>query len=88
MYVAEIYKKYNSCLLFFKPDHIEYPVVNLMKCYYRSLEDCYSKFCDHVDRLNGVVESKDDEQHLNAEAADYFVFHAPTIILTRKGVNS
>ena len=73
---------------FFKPDHsVEYPVVNgalSQECYYRALEDCYSKFCDRVDRLNGVVEGSADKEHFNAESADYFVFHAPYNKLVQK----
>lgn len=79
---------------FFKPDHtVEYPVVDgalSQVCYYRALEDCYSKFCDKVDKLNGVgkaeggdVTAKDDD-HFHAEAADYFVFHAPYNKLVQK----
>lgn len=80
---------------FFKPDHsVEYPVVDgalSQVCYYRALEDCYDKFCDKVDRLNGVgkgdaassASAKDDE-HFHAEAADYFVFHAPYNKLVQK----
>lgn len=78
---------------FFKPDHnVEYPVVDgalSQVCYYRALEDCYGKFCDRVDRLNGAGKvdgnsaAKDDE-HFHAEAADYFVFHAPYNKLVQK----
>jgi len=80
---------------FFKPDHsVEYPVVDgalSQVCYYRALEDCYTKFCDRVDRLNGVgVAAEDggdvakDEECFHAEAADYFVFHAPYNKLVQK----
>ena len=82
---------------FFKPDHsVEYPVVDgalSQVCYYRALEDCYTKFCDRVDRLNGLdtggVGSKggkdsSDGKYFNAEAADYFVFHAPYNKLVQK----
>eukprot|EP00584_Thalassiosira_punctigera_P013198 CAMPEP_0172560624 /NCGR_PEP_ID=MMETSP1067-20121228/89556_1 /TAXON_ID=265564 ORGANISM="Thalassiosira punctigera, Strain Tpunct2005C2" /NCGR_SAMPLE_ID=MMETSP1067 /ASSEMBLY_ACC=CAM_ASM_000444 /LENGTH=1158 /DNA_ID=CAMNT_0013350461 /DNA_START=43 /DNA_END=3519 /DNA_ORIENTATION=- len=74
---------------FFKPDHsVEYPTVDgalSQVCYYRALEDCYAKFCDRVDRLNGAgdVTAKDDG-HFHAEAADYFVFHAPYNKLVQK----
>ncbi|EED96208.1 hydroxymethylglutaryl-coa synthase, partial [Thalassiosira pseudonana CCMP1335] len=65
---------------FFKPDHsVEYPTVDgalSQVCYYRALEDCYAKFCDRVDRLEG--------KGFNAEAADYFVFHAPYNKLVQK----
>ncbi|KAL9183749.1 hypothetical protein ACHAXT_004605 [Thalassiosira profunda] len=76
---------------FFKPDHsVEYPTVDgalSQMCYYRALEDCYSKFCDRVDRLNGVGKeagAAKDDAHFNAEAADYFVFHAPYNKLVQK----
>lgn len=65
---------------FFKPDHsVEYPVVDgglSQVCYYRALEDCYNKFCDKVDALDG--------KSFNAESADYFVFHAPYNKLVQK----
>eukprot|EP00956_Cyclotella_meneghiniana_P027180 scaffold60435_cov69-Cyclotella_meneghiniana.AAC.2 len=65
---------------FFKPDHsVEYPVVDgglSQVCYYRALEDCYNKFCDKVDALDG--------RPFNAESADYFVFHAPYNKLVQK----
>ena len=89
---------------FFKPDHtVEYPVVDgalSQICYYRALEDCYSKFCDKIDRLNcwggGNIDNnnnnnninnfvKEDQQsYFHAEAADYFVFHAPYNKLVQK----
>ena len=83
---------------FFKPDHtVEYPVVDgalSQVCYYRALEDCYTKFCDRVDRLNGVGQKENgggratatdkDDEHFHAEAADYFVFHAPYNKLVQK----
>ncbi|KAL7538955.1 hypothetical protein ACHAXR_011948 [Thalassiosira sp. AJA248-18] len=77
---------------FFKPDHtVEYPVVDgalSQVCYYRALEDCYTKFCERVDRLNGLLEEGDkavrDDEHFHAEAADYFVFHAPYNKLVQK----
>jgi len=78
---------------FFKPDHsVEYPVVDgalSQVCYYRALEDCYTKFCDRVDGLNGVGKDGGDDAtvkdgHFHAEAADYFVFHAPYNKLVQK----
>ena len=80
---------------FFKPDHsVEYPVVDgalSQVCYYRALEDCYSKFCDKVDKLNGLdntergyVNVTKDDGHFHAESADYFVFHAPYNKLVQK----
>ena len=79
---------------FFKPDPtVEYPVVDgalSQVCYYRALEDCYSKFCDKVDRLkninnnNTTITGNDDEEYFHAEAADYFVFHAPYNKLVQK----
>lgn len=81
---------------FFKPDHtVEYPVVDgalSQLCYYRALEDCYSKFCDKVDRLNtncvvggcGEVDEQQQQHYFHAEAADYFVFHAPYNKLVQK----
>ena len=46
---------------FFKPDHnVEYPTVDgalSQVCYYRALEDCYSRFCDKMDSVNTVNES-------------------------------
>ena len=71
---------------FFKPDHsVEYPVVDgglSQVCYYRALEDCYNKFCDKVDRLEGA--ENDSEKCFNADSADYFVFHAPYNKLVQK----
>ncbi len=82
---------------FFKPDHtVEYPVVDgalSQVCYYRALEDCYSKFCDKVDRLNcwgggnndnNNFMKEDKQSYFHAEAADYFVFHAPYNKLVQK----
>jgi len=44
---------------FYKPDYnVEYPVMDgalSQMRYYRVLEDCYAKFCDRVERLDGVV---------------------------------
>ena len=82
---------------FFKPDHtVEYPTVDgalSQVCYYRALEDCYTKFCDRIDKLdNGVGVTGDssasnegeETKHFNAEAADYYVFHAPYNKLVQK----
>ncbi|KAK1736800.1 hydroxymethylglutaryl-CoA synthase [Skeletonema marinoi] len=77
---------------FFKPDHsVEYPVVDgalSQVCYYRALEDCYTKFCNKVDALNGVDQSSQggskDGDHFDADSADYFVFHAPYNKLVQK----
>lgn len=76
---------------FFKPDHsVEYPVVDgalSQGCYYRALEGCYGRFCDRVDGLNGVGGEghEDDEKgRFDADAADYFVFHAPYNKLVQK----
>mmetsp|Transcript_10824 Transcript_10824/g.16500 ORF Transcript_10824/g.16500 Transcript_10824/m.16500 type:complete len:1124 (+) Transcript_10824:47-3418(+) len=77
---------------FFKPDHsVEYPVVDgalSQVCYYRALEDCYSKFCNKLDALNGVDQSSQgaskDGDHFDADSADYFVFHAPYNKLVQK----
>ena len=84
---------------FYKPDPtVEYPTVDgalSQTCYYRALEDCYTKFCDRVDKLNnvngGVVangtttsSSKKNDEYFNADSADYFVFHAPYNKLVQK----
>ncbi len=85
---------------FYKPDHsVEYPTVDgalSQLCYYRALEDCYARFCDRVDRLNGGVgggasaspadddDDDDDGGFFHADAADYFVFHAPYNKLVQK----
>lgn len=73
---------------FFKPDHtVEYPVVDgalSQVCYYRALEDCYSKFCDKLDALNEVDGRSKEAYHFDAESADYFVFHAPYNKLVQK----
>ena len=89
---------------FYKPDHsVEYPTVDgalSQLCYYRALEDCYARFCDRVDRLNGGVgdvgggggggasaspaDDDDDCGFFHADAADYFVFHAPYNKLVQK----
>merc|ERR1719223_242575 len=43
---------------FFKPDHnVEYPTVDgalSQVCYYRALEDCYSRFADKIDEIHNV----------------------------------
>jgi len=74
---------------FFKPDHnVEYPTVNgalSQLCYYRALEDCYSRFADKMDKLylnenpSGVPSSK-----FTAESVDFFAFHAPYNKLVQK----
>ena len=75
---------------FYKPDHsVEYPTVDgalSQTCYYRALEDCYAKFCDRVDRLNRVVveDATKDNEYFHADAADFFVFHAPYNKLVQK----
>lgn len=77
---------------FFKPDHsVEYPTVDgalSQICYYQALEDCYSKFCNRVDRLSGAGREDGgvakEDRHFHAEAADYFVFHAPYNKLVQK----
>jgi len=88
---------------FYKPDHsVEYPTVDgalSQTCYYRALEDCYARFCDRVDRLNGGGggvggggasastaddDDDDDGEFFHADAADYFVFHAPYNKLVQK----
>jgi len=76
---------------FFKPDHsVEYPVVDgalSQVCYYRALEDCYGRFCDRIDRLNGVTNKNGADgkvRYFDAESADYFVFHAPYNKLVQK----
>jgi hydroxymethylglutaryl-CoA synthase len=73
---------------FYKPDHsVEYPTVDgalSQTCYYRALEDCYTRFCDKVDSLNGVVMDEDGGERFHADAADYFVFHAPYNKLVQK----
>ncbi|KAL7519341.1 hypothetical protein ACHAWX_004108 [Stephanocyclus meneghinianus] len=73
---------------FFKPDHsVEYPVVDgglSQVCYYQALEDCYNKFCDRVDRLEGKDKGGQNDKYFHAESADYFVFHAPYNKLVQK----
>jgi len=88
---------------FYKPDHnVEYPTVDgalSQVCYYRALEDCYTRFADKMDLYNtddtmtSIVEEEDDSNNnsrdkkvkpYNAEASDYFVFHAPYNKLVQK----
>lgn len=74
---------------FFKPDHsVEYPTVDgalSQVCYYQALEDCYSRFVEKIEKLNG---NDDDDGGgdavFNADTADYFVFHAPYNKLVQK----
>lgn len=62
---------------FFKPDHtVEYPVVDgalSQSCYYRALEDCYSRFVDKM-----------KDPTFTCVTPDYFVFHAPYNKLVQK----
>ena len=76
---------------FFKPDHnVEYPTVDgalSQVCYYRALEDCYSRFVDKMDKIAPSQSSgneKDSETSFHAESSDYFVFHAPYNKLVQK----
>ena len=80
---------------FFKPDHtVEYPTVDgslSQECYYKALEDCYSRFANKMDSfsleagVNHKIEKKSSEcQYFNAETPDYFVFHAPYNKLVQK----
>mmetsp|Transcript_2573 Transcript_2573/g.2901 ORF Transcript_2573/g.2901 Transcript_2573/m.2901 type:complete len:685 (+) Transcript_2573:84-2138(+) len=88
---------------FYKSDHnVEYPTVDgalSQVCYYRALEDCYTRFADKMDLYNtddtmtSIVEEEDDSNNnsrdkkvkpYNAEASDYFVFHAPYNKLVQK----
>jgi hydroxymethylglutaryl-CoA synthase len=72
---------------FFKPDHnVEYPTVNgalSQLCYYRALEDCYSRFADKMDNLF-MKASDHNGIPFSAETADFFVFHAPYNKLVQK----
>jgi hydroxymethylglutaryl-CoA synthase len=82
---------------FFKPDHnVEYPTVNgalSQLCYYRALEDCYSRFADKMDKLylnipNGsdpdVSEKNIPASKFTTETVDFFAFHAPYNKLVQK----
>jgi hydroxymethylglutaryl-CoA synthase len=84
---------------FFKPDHnVEYPTVDgalSQVCYYRALEDCYTRFADKMDAFDSMntntttEESTDGTERtktspFNAESPDYFVFHAPYNKLVQK----
>jgi hydroxymethylglutaryl-CoA synthase len=66
---------------FFKPDHtVEYPTVdgNLSQtCYYRALDDVYTKFCEKLSHNNETT-------NFGAETPKYFVFHAPYNKLVQK----
>ena len=66
---------------------VEYPTVDgalSQVCYYRALEDCYGRFCDKIDKLDGVTENASKGKNFDAESADYFVFHAPYNKLVQK----
>lgn len=73
---------------FYKPDHsVEYPTVDgalSQVCYYRALEDCYSRFADKLDKLNIDVDEDICNEAFNAESADFHVFHAPYNKLVQK----
>jgi hydroxymethylglutaryl-CoA synthase len=78
---------------FFKPDHtVEYPTVDgklSQVCYYRALEDVYTRFCQKLDSANSstvaIEEKKDsDNEFYDAKNHDYFVFHAPYNKLVQK----
>lgn len=81
---------------FFKPDHnIEYPTVNgalSQLCYYKALEDCYSRFADKMDKrfMNSIISDRHDSDNkmdttkFNAESVDFFAFHAPYNKLVQK----
>ena len=77
---------------FFKPDHtVEYPTVDgslSQVCYYRALEDVYTRFAEKLTSKNNNNDdsSKEDgnSSQFTAEGADYFVFHAPYNKLVQK----
>ena len=85
---------------FFKPDHtVEYPVVDgalSQVCYYKALEDVYSRFSDKIDKnrtnsnysnMNGNSNSSsniDVSAPFDAETSDFFCFHAPYNKLVQK----
>jgi len=70
---------------FFKPDHtVEYPTVDgalSQVCYYRALEDCYSRFADKLERFSKAGKTG---ECFDADSPDYFVFHAPYNKLVQK----
>ncbi len=72
---------------FFKPDHtVEYPTVDgalSQVCYYRALEDCYSRFADKMDKMESTTKNGNNKP-FTAESPDYFVFHAPYNKLVQK----
>lgn len=72
---------------FYKPDHnVEYPTVDgtlSQTCYYRALEDCYSRFADKIDKI-GTQNNNTEKFPFTAETPDYFVFHAPYNKLVQK----
>lgn len=71
---------------FYKPDHtVEYPVVDgalSQACYYRALEDCYTRFCRKVEQGGGGAAPAGSI--FTAESPDYLVFHAPYNKLVQK----
>lgn len=71
---------------FYKPNpHVEYPVVDgqhSQMCYYRALEDSYTRFCDKMELQQQQMDSMDLSFH--AESPDYWVFHAPYNKLVQK----
>ena len=81
---------------FFKPDHtVEYPTVDgslSQVCYYRALEDVYTRFAEKLTAKNKNNVNDDDSSskedgksgQFTAEGADYFVFHAPYNKLVQK----
>ncbi len=83
---------------FYKPDHtVEYPTVDgalSQVCYYRALEDCYTRFADKVERFSSEEKchadknkeegDSDDGEFYNSTSADFHVFHAPYNKLVQK----
>ena len=87
---------------FYKPDHtVEYPIVDgqlSQECYYRALENVYTKFCNKLNNHNSTSTSSTDANNNNnhkedltnvvtdygAESHDYFVFHSPYNKLVQK----
>lgn len=72
---------------FYKPDHsVEYPTVDgalSQVCYYRALEDCYSRFADKMDKMERR-EDGESSKRFDAVSADFHVFHAPYNKLVQK----
>ena len=50
-------------------------------CYYRALEDCYSRFSDKLERFSKAGKTG---KCFDADSPDYFVFHAPYNKLVQK----